>query len=101
MKIKTKANARYIADLMVAGNFQKWYCPGYSTEKPFIQLWDNEVGNRLMIVIREEVPWNYTVAFTDTVRDTELFQSLMIHEIADCIWNYRKFINHSGQIDNI
>lgn len=100
MKIKSFKDARAIADLMVAGDFQKRYCIGYDADKPFVQLWDNEVSNRLMIVIREDI-WGYTVAFTDTVNDTEFFEELTISEIEEAIWHHRKFINQSGQLDSI
>ena len=100
MKIKCMADAKAIAEMMVEGNFQKWYCHGYDADKPFIQLWDNEVGNRLMIIIREDM-WGYTVAFTDTVNDNEFFEELTISEIEEAIWHHRKFINKSGQLDNL
>ena len=100
MKIKRMADARAVAGMMVDGNFQKWYCPGYDADKPFIQLWDNEAGNRLMIIIREDM-WGYTVAFTDTVNDNEFFEELYISEIEEAIWHHRKFINQSGQLDNL
>lgn len=100
MKIKKIADARAIADLLVAGDFQKWHCIGYGADKPFIQLWDNEVSNRLMIIVREDI-WGYKVAFTDTVNDNEFFQTLTISEIEEAIWHHRKFINQSGQLNDL
>lgn len=102
MKIKRMADARAIADLLVAtpNHFQKWYCPGYDDDFPCIKLVDKENSNLIMIVLEEDFPY-YRVAYTDTVNDTEVFGRVTIHELAGAIWSHRKFINQSGQLGNL
>ena len=101
MKIKRMADAEAIASLMVEGNFQKWYCPGYDAEKPFIQLWDTFDENRIMIIIEQSRPDCFLVYLLDTVNDTEVSYWFSISEIEEAIWHHRKFINKSGQLDNL
>lgn len=104
-KIKTRKDARALAELLISENpnLNTHYCPGYEADKPFIKLQDAIEGNCLMIYIRkdEECEWLHLVYFTDTVNDTEYCKWMTIQGVEDQLWNNRKFINTSGQLESL
>ena len=107
-KIKTRKDARALAELFTVEhplanpNMATHYCIGYGCEKNCIQLWDSIKDNRLMIYIEQnQNDDTHLVYFTDTVNDTEFCRWLTLSEIEDQIWSNRKFINQSGQLNDL
>ena len=107
-KIKTKADAKKLAELFTVEhpeanpNMTTHYCIGYGCEKNCIQLWDSIKDNRLMIYIEmNQNDDTHLVYLTDTVNGAEYSKWMTIGEIAEAIWHNRKFINQSGQLNNL
>lgn len=110
MKIKTKADAKAIAEMFVTedSKIERRYCPGYDAEKPSLHLLENFNPNDIhdesntsvfMIYIRTEWDGYHRVAFYDDFSGDEWFALLPTNAIADKLWKNRKFINQRGQID--
>lgn len=105
-KINTRDDAIRLANLFVRESsvFDRWHCPAYGADKPFIQLWDEMDSNRIMVFIEPDDSYTiplFRVRYIDTVRGTERGDLLRLSEIVEAIWHNRKFINQSGQLDNI
>lgn len=105
-QIKTKSDALRLAKMFVAESpeLNKWHCPAYGTDKPFIQLWDEMDSNHIMVFIEPDDSYTiplFRVRYIDTVRGTERGDLLRLSEIVEAIWHNRKFINQSGQLDSI
>lgn len=88
-KIVRRIDARMLAEKMV-------------TDDITIQLWDDVDGNRLMHC-EGSTGYNqqFKTVLTNTVRGTEYHENMSIYTIAEALWNARKFINHSGQLETI
>ncbi len=88
-KIKSKADARALAERMVTDFFT-------------IELWDDANGNRLMFCEGTTTHTKeYKMLLTNTVRGTECHENMTIHTITEALWCARRFINKSGQLDHI
>ena len=71
-------------------------------DNKMIQLWDNMKNNRIM-EITETISQDYfKVVFTDTVQGVIMGEETMkLSMLVEIIWENRKFINQSGQLDNL
>lgn len=88
-KIKSKADARALAEKLVSEDFT-------------IQLWDDMNSNRLMFCEgATEYCHRYNMLLSNTVRGIEWHEEMSIHTITEALWCSRKFINNSGQLDEI
>ena len=117
-KIKTKAQARAIAEMFVAENpkFERNYCPGFGAEKPWFRISEkcdpddlfNPDANECIIMtfIKTDIEhWDHIrphlVYFYNDCTGGEQGKWMSLNEIADQIWKNRKYINQSGQLDNL
>ena len=88
-KIIRRTDARMLAEKMVNDGIT-------------VQLWDSVEDNRLLRC-KGSTGYNqqYQMIVTDTVNGTEYHENMSIYTIAEALWNARKFINHSGQLETI
>ena len=88
-KITSKADARALAEKLVTDYFT-------------IQLWDDVNGNRL-IHCEGSTGYNqqYKMLLTNTVKGIEYRENMSIYTITEALYCARKFINNSGQLDQI
>lgn len=71
-------------------------------EKPPIQLWDNFDGNCILECLDTDAELGLLkVAFVDTVNGTRSTAWIGENELHTLLWDNRKFINQSGQLNDL
>ena len=65
-----------------------------------VQLWDNPNDNRIMEI--KEVDTYFEVEFADTVNGVTFRKETMrLPMLVEIVWENRKFINQSEQLNNL
>lgn len=69
-------------------------------DNKMVQLWDNPKDNRIMEI--REVDDCFEVEFVDTVNGVTFKKETMrLPMLVEIVWENRKFINQSGQLNNL